>query len=39
MLQLHLPAGGSVLIYPKGAAHQPASFTVLNFPVLSVIEE
>ena len=24
---------GSVMIYPKGKAHQPASFTVLNFPV------
>ena len=33
MLRLHLPSGGSVLVYPKGPAHQPASFTVLNFPV------
>lgn len=36
MLRLRLPSGGSVLIYPKGAAHQPASFTVLNFPVPDV---
>jgi catechol 2,3-dioxygenase-like lactoylglutathione lyase family enzyme len=33
MLTLHLTGGGTVLIYPKGEAHQPATFTVLNFPV------
>ena len=27
-----LPTGGSVFVYPK-ANHEPASFTVLNFPV------
>ena len=32
MLTLTLGGGGSVLIYPKDD-HQPASFTVLNFPV------
>jgi catechol 2,3-dioxygenase-like lactoylglutathione lyase family enzyme len=32
MLTLHLAGGGSVLIYPKDD-HEPASFTVLNFPV------
>ncbi len=32
MLMLHLAGGGKVLIYPKDD-HQPASFTVLNFPV------
>jgi catechol 2,3-dioxygenase-like lactoylglutathione lyase family enzyme len=32
MLTLHLAGGGKVLIYPKHN-HQPASFTVLNFPV------
>jgi catechol 2,3-dioxygenase-like lactoylglutathione lyase family enzyme len=32
MLTLHLGGGGTVLIYPKDD-HQPASFTVLNFPV------
>jgi len=31
-LRLHL-SGRDVLVYPKGAAHQPATFTVLNFPV------
>jgi catechol 2,3-dioxygenase-like lactoylglutathione lyase family enzyme len=35
MLNLHLAGGGSVLIYPK-PDHQPASFTVLNFPVPNV---
>ncbi|POH57213.1 VOC family protein [Arthrobacter glacialis] len=33
MLTLHLPGGGTVLVYPKGDSHEPASFTVLNFPV------
>jgi predicted enzyme related to lactoylglutathione lyase len=33
MLQLHLPGGRAVLAYPKGSAHQPATFTILNFPV------
>lgn len=33
MLTLRLHGGGTVLVYPKGAAHVPASFTVLNFPV------
>lgn len=32
-LNLHLGGGGDVLIYPKGADHTPASFTILNFPV------
>lgn len=32
MLTLHLAGGGTVLIYPK-EDHEPASFTVLNFPV------
>jgi catechol 2,3-dioxygenase-like lactoylglutathione lyase family enzyme len=32
MLTLHLAGGGSVLIYPKDN-HEPATFTVLNFPV------
>lgn len=35
MLTLHLATGGSVLIYPKDD-HQPATFTVLNFPVDSI---
>jgi predicted enzyme related to lactoylglutathione lyase len=32
MLTLHLATGGQVIIYPKDD-HQPATFTVLNFPV------
>jgi catechol 2,3-dioxygenase-like lactoylglutathione lyase family enzyme len=32
MLTLHLSGGGTVLIYPK-ENHEPATFTVLNFPV------
>ena len=35
MLTLHLAGGGKVLIYPK-SDHQPASFTVLNFPVKDI---
>jgi catechol 2,3-dioxygenase-like lactoylglutathione lyase family enzyme len=35
MLNLRLAGGGSVLVYPK-PDHQPASFTVLNFPVPDV---
>lgn len=31
-LTLHLGSGGSVFIYPK-PNHEPATFTVLNFPV------
>src|SRR5690348_690155 len=34
-LQLHLPDGASVMIYPK-PNHTPATFTVLNFPVEDV---
>ena len=32
MLNLNLGGGGHVLIYPK-EDHEPATFTVLNFPV------
>lgn len=32
MLTLHLGGGSDVLVYPK-PDHQPATFTVLNFPV------
>lgn len=35
MLTLHLAGGGKVLIYPKDN-HEPASFTVLNFPVENI---
>jgi catechol 2,3-dioxygenase-like lactoylglutathione lyase family enzyme len=33
---LKFPNGHSVFIYPKGADHQPATYTVLNFPVPDV---
>ena len=33
MLTLHLAEGTDVMVYPKGDAHEPASFTILNFPV------
>jgi len=32
MLTLHLGSGADVLVYPK-RDHQPATFTVVNFPV------
>lgn len=32
MLTLHLAGGGEVIIYPKDT-HEPATFTVLSFPV------
>jgi predicted enzyme related to lactoylglutathione lyase len=35
-LVIHLATGGRVLVYPKGPAHAPASFTILNFPVKDV---
>jgi catechol 2,3-dioxygenase-like lactoylglutathione lyase family enzyme len=33
MLFLQLGGGHQVLVYPKGPGHEPAAFTVLNFPV------
>jgi predicted enzyme related to lactoylglutathione lyase len=38
MLTLHLGGGGTVLVYPKDN-HEPASFTVLNFPVTEIEKE
>jgi len=35
LLTLHLAGGGTVIIYPK-ENHEPASFTVLNFPVENI---
>ncbi len=32
MLKLHLINGNSIIVYPK-PNHQPATFTILNFPV------
>jgi catechol 2,3-dioxygenase-like lactoylglutathione lyase family enzyme len=34
-LDIHLPQGGSILVYAK-PDHTPASFTILNFPVHDV---
>lgn len=36
-LELHLPGGSIVIIYPKGN-HQPATFTILNFAVDNIDE-
>ena len=35
MLTLQLGGGGTVLVYPKDN-HEPATFTILNFPVADV---
>jgi catechol 2,3-dioxygenase-like lactoylglutathione lyase family enzyme len=35
MLNLHLGGGHRVIVYPK-ADHQPATYTVLNFPVKDI---
>lgn len=32
LISIQLPKGGAVLVYPKDD-HQPATFTILNFPV------
>lgn len=34
-LTLSLPSGGTILVYPK-PNHEPATFTILNFPVPDV---
>ncbi|TDN42815.1 glyoxalase/bleomycin resistance protein/dioxygenase superfamily protein [Curtobacterium flaccumfaciens] len=39
MLLLHVGDGHPVLVYPKGDAHEPASFTVLNLPVSDIEAE
>jgi catechol 2,3-dioxygenase-like lactoylglutathione lyase family enzyme len=36
MLSLHVAGGREILVYPKGGDHEPATFTVLNFPVPDV---
>jgi catechol 2,3-dioxygenase-like lactoylglutathione lyase family enzyme len=33
LLTLHIAGDRPTLAYPKGEAHTPASFTILNFPV------
>ena len=35
-LRVHIGKNAEVLVYPKGAKHEPASFTVLNFPVADI---
>jgi catechol 2,3-dioxygenase-like lactoylglutathione lyase family enzyme len=35
LLTLHLAGGATVIIYPKDD-HEPATFTVLNFPVADI---
>jgi predicted enzyme related to lactoylglutathione lyase len=35
ILTLHISGGGKIIIYPK-PNHEPATFTVLNFPVPDV---
>lgn len=35
LISVQLPKGGAVLIYPKDD-HQPATFTILNFPVADI---
>jgi catechol 2,3-dioxygenase-like lactoylglutathione lyase family enzyme len=34
-LNIHLPTGGEILVYPK-PDHVPATFTILNFPVADI---
>lgn len=36
ILELHLGKGTPIMIYPKGAGHTPATYTVLNFPVKDI---
>jgi catechol 2,3-dioxygenase-like lactoylglutathione lyase family enzyme len=36
LLQLELAGDTRVLAYAKGEAHEPATFTILNFPVADV---
>jgi predicted enzyme related to lactoylglutathione lyase len=33
LMRLHVGGGRDVLVYAKGPAHAPATYTVLNFPV------
>jgi predicted enzyme related to lactoylglutathione lyase len=35
ILTLHIASGGEIIIYPKDN-HEPATFTILNFPVADV---
>jgi predicted enzyme related to lactoylglutathione lyase len=33
ILTLHIAGDRDTIVYPKGAEHTPAAFTILNFPV------
>lgn len=33
ILVLHVAGDREIIVYPKGDQHEPASFTILNFPV------
>ncbi|GAA4839481.1 hypothetical protein GCM10023221_16350 [Luteimicrobium xylanilyticum] len=35
-MRILVPGDSGIFVYDKGAAHEPASFTVLNFPVADV---
>lgn len=35
-LELNIAGGSSILIYPKGKDHTPATFTILNFPTENI---
>lgn len=35
LLELHISGGNKILIYPK-PNHEPATFTILNFPVKNI---
>ena len=35
MLEIHLAGGATVMVYPKGD-HEPATYTILNFPVKDI---
>ncbi|MEQ9440863.1 MAG: VOC family protein [Cyclobacteriaceae bacterium] len=37
LLELHIEGGNNILIYPK-PNHEPATFTILNFPVENIEE-
>lgn len=36
LLELHVGGVNPIIIYPKGAGHSPATFTILNFRVKDV---
>lgn len=36
LLALHITGGSQIIVYPKGAAHKPATFTILNFSVSDI---